>query len=93
MKHIYRAFLFFSVSLTICVCSACSDDQKITEEQAIQIVKNKFEDNQFGSIEIQSVILKDGYFEIIWTRDSNCEGGTVKVDVETGKTESEHHIC
>jgi hypothetical protein len=78
------AFVFFS---------ACQDEQPMTEQQAIEIVRNQFEDTQFGPIEIISVQRKGGYYEIIWTRDSNCEGGTMKVNVKTGETEGRHHIC
>lgn len=93
MKQAYSLLLFIAISLTICVCSACSSEQKITEEQAIQIVKKEYEDTQFGPIKIVSVNLEGDYYEIIWTRDSNCEGGTMKIHVVTGEGEAKHYIC
>ncbi|MED4784650.1 hypothetical protein [Brevibacillus choshinensis] len=78
--------------LTFLVCSGCSDVPIMTEDQAIQIVKDEYDDPYFP-IKIISVKRADGYYEIIWTRDSNCEGGTMKINALTGESEAEHRIC
>ncbi|GED33604.1 hypothetical protein [Brevibacillus centrosporus] len=91
MKLTYKFWLLFII--ITCFAFLMFPVFKVTEEQAIQMVKDEYEDVHYGPIIISSVNQKGAYYEIKWTRESNCEGGTVKIHILTRQLEAEHRIC
>lgn len=79
LKQLLMFFLFSSLILI----SGCSS--KLTEEQAIKIVKSDVENDGKGNIKIIPVTHKWGEYVVKWERKSNCDNGTVYINDRSGK--------
>ncbi|PGM49022.1 hypothetical protein [Bacillus sp. AFS053548] len=87
-------FKYFIVCFFICcsLLSACNGTE-IIKEEAIEVVKVRYENDNFGKIKIVSVTQKNGKYVVKWERKSNYESGTDYVNSISGKiTKSEHSI-
>ena len=90
----FKQFLI-GIFLICCIgvlLSACNHT-KITKDQAIEVVKKRYENDSFGKIKIVSVTQKNGKYAVKWERKSNYESGTDYVSGKSGKiTHGKHMI-